>query len=67
MKQPVTMRALMEAIFAALGEAGEREGTRFVVPSGYGEGPLTIDVQEVAVELLERFDIAEPEAAADGN
>jgi hypothetical protein len=66
MKQPASMKALMDAIFEALGDGGEREGNTFVVPSG-GSGPLVIDVQDVAVELFERFDIIEQEAPADGN
>jgi hypothetical protein len=63
----VTMKALVDAIFAALEEIGEREGHRLVIPSGYGEGGIIIDVQGLAVELLERFEIAEPEAPSDGN
>lgn len=66
MKQPASIKALIEALFDALGEQGERQGDKFVVPSivssGYTPAPLVIDVQDVAVELLERFDISELEA-----
>ena len=56
----------MDTIFDALGDAGGRDGVRFIVSSGYGSAPLIVDVQDIAVELLERFDITEHEAP-DGN
>jgi hypothetical protein len=62
MSTPVSFKTLMDAIFDALGDAGEREGNRF-----YVERPYTIDVQDVAVALLEQFDITEPQGATDGN
>jgi hypothetical protein len=67
MKQPATIRTIIEVIFDGLGDAGEREGNRFVVASGYGSGATVIDVQDVAVALLERFEIAEHEGPGDGN
>jgi hypothetical protein len=65
-RQPVTVKALIEALFDALGDAGEREGNRFVTASDYGSSPIVIDVQDVALELLERFDVIEPKAPSDG-
>jgi hypothetical protein len=52
MKPPASMKTIIETIFDALGDAGEREG---------------VDVQDVAVALLERFDISEHEGPGDGN
>jgi hypothetical protein len=49
------IETVMAAIFAALGDMGERDGNNFVVSSGYGSGPMVIDVRHLAAELLERF------------
>jgi hypothetical protein len=62
MKQSASIKTIIDTIFDALGDAGEREGNRF-----YVERPYTIDVQDVAVALLEQFDITEPQGATDGN
>jgi hypothetical protein len=63
MKTPATIAAIIATIFEALDEdAGEREGNRLVIPSDNGEGAVVINVQDIAVGLLERFDIVEPEA-----
>jgi hypothetical protein len=68
MTTPATMAAIIATIFEALDEdAGEREGNRLVIPSGYGEGAVVINAQDIAVALLERFDITDREAPADGN
>jgi hypothetical protein len=58
-KPPATAKAIMDAVFEGVGDAGEREGNKLVVPSGY-----VVDVHDVATALLERFEITEPD---DGN
>jgi hypothetical protein len=55
----VTVKALVDTVFEALGDQGERDRNKFVIPSGYGAGGIIIDVQDIAVALLEGFDIRE--------
>jgi hypothetical protein len=64
MKKPASAKAIIDTIFDGLGDQGERDGHRFTIPSGYGAGGITIDTQDIAVALLERFDIAERDQVA---
>jgi hypothetical protein len=65
--RPATIELIAEAVFDALGDEGERDGFRWIVPSGYGSGPLILNVRNIAVELAKTFDILEREAPAHGN